>query len=183
MGNETVKIDRVTGLRATASTPQDAIIEKVITDVHDILYWVNKSDPRGAVPSNPASDPQFRLWEPSVQTWWAANAKNYPNVTTADIPAGTDTTTGTTASPLTLSGLPDRMNLTDNAEVTVNTSGQYPLTSVDVLIDNSYIATLPSPFHFVFTPDDFHLKAGSHSINSVFAKSSVNQLVTFVQGT
>ncbi len=188
MGNETVKIDKVTGLRATASTPQDAIIEKVITDVHDILYWVNKSDPRGPVPSNPASDPQFRLWEPSVQTWWAANAKNYPNVTTADIPAGSDTTTGTTASELTLSGLPSTMNLTDNAEVTVSTTGQYPLTSVDVLIDNSYVATLPDPFHFVFTPDDYKLKAGSHSItfnatNSVFAKSTINKLVTFVQGT
>lgn len=187
-GNETVKIDRVTGLLATPNTPPDAIIEKVITNVHDILYWVNKADPRGPIPSNPASDPQFRLWEPSVQSWWAANAKNYPNVTTADIPVSADPNSGNNASPLTLSGLPERMNMTENAEVLVSTSGQYPLTSVDVLIDNSYIATLPSPFRFVFTPDDFNLKPGSHSItfnatNSVYAKSSVSKLITFVQGT
>jgi 1A family penicillin-binding protein len=187
-GNETVKIDKVTGLRATAATPPEATVEKVITDVHDILYWVNKSDPRGPVPSNPSSDPQFHLWEPSVQTWWANHAADYPNVTTADIPAGTDNPAADNSSPLTLSGLPETMNMTDNAEVTVSTTGQYPLTSVDVLIDNSYIATLPSPFHFVFTPNDFKLTPGSHSItfnatNSVFAKSSINKLVTFVQGT
>lgn len=189
MGNETVKIDKVTGLRATANTPADAIVEKVITDVHDILYWVNKSDPRGPIPSNPSSDPQFHLWEPEVQTWWANNAHNYPNVTAADIPAGYDTTNGTdNQSPLTLTGISDTMNLNENTEIVVNTTGQYPLTTVDVLIDNNFIATLPAPFHFIFTPNDYKLTAGPHILtfnatNSVYAKSTVSKTVTFIQGT
>ncbi len=37
--------------------------------VHEILHWVNKSDPNGGYPSNPASDPQYLLWEEPVQKW------------------------------------------------------------------------------------------------------------------
>lgn len=183
MGNETVMVDKVTGLRATTNTPPEAQVEKVITDVHDILFWVDKKDPQGPVPSNPSSDPQFHLWEPSVQTWWANNQSNYGITTAGDLPAGYDTNAGSNSSPLTLSGLNDSMSATGTADVTVTTSGQYPLTSVDVLIDNNYVATLPSPFHFVFKPTNYGYKAGSHTLtfnatNSVYAKSTVTKKVT-----
>ncbi len=35
--------------------------------VHEILYWVNKSDPLGPAPSNPASDSQFERWDAPVR--------------------------------------------------------------------------------------------------------------------
>jgi 1A family penicillin-binding protein len=34
---------------------------------HDILYWVNKDNPLGPAPANPASDPQYAYWEYPVQ--------------------------------------------------------------------------------------------------------------------
>ncbi|MDO8514458.1 MAG: penicillin-binding protein [bacterium] len=37
--------------------------------VHDILYWIDKNNPRGGKPSNPASDPQFAYWDYSVSLW------------------------------------------------------------------------------------------------------------------
>lgn len=37
--------------------------------VHNILHWVNKSNPTGPAPANPASDPQYTNWEYGVQTW------------------------------------------------------------------------------------------------------------------
>ncbi len=37
--------------------------------VHSILYWVNKNDPRGPAPTNPASDSQFTNWEYAVRQW------------------------------------------------------------------------------------------------------------------
>lgn len=39
--------------------------------IHDILYWVDKNNPQGPAPENPANDPQFRFWEPPVQQWVA----------------------------------------------------------------------------------------------------------------
>ena len=41
--------------------------------VHSILHWVDKDDPRGPIPTNPASDPQYRLWEYAVQAWASQN--------------------------------------------------------------------------------------------------------------
>ena len=37
--------------------------------VHSILYWVDKDNPLGPSPSNPARDPQFYLWENPVVEW------------------------------------------------------------------------------------------------------------------
>ncbi len=43
--------------------------EPVVGGVHSILHWVDRNNPRGPVPSNPASDPQYQQWEYSVQRW------------------------------------------------------------------------------------------------------------------
>lgn len=69
--------------RGGASTPivdayGQVIGEQVNTNVHSILYWVDKNNPRGPIPSNPASDPQFRNWEYSVQRWAASQVYTYP---------------------------------------------------------------------------------------------------------
>jgi 1A family penicillin-binding protein len=50
---------------------------------HTILSFVIKDDPTGPYPANPASDPQYRNWETSVQNWAARNggicgAPEYP---------------------------------------------------------------------------------------------------------
>lgn len=55
-------------------------LESTFATAHDILYFVNKNDPRGPYPSNPESDPQFNLWEYPVSVWKAellgANEEN-----------------------------------------------------------------------------------------------------------
>jgi hypothetical protein len=44
-------------------------LENTIASAHDILYFVDKDDPRGPAPVNPESDPQFTLWEYPVTIW------------------------------------------------------------------------------------------------------------------
>ena len=46
--------------------------------IHDILYYVDKTNPTGPNPSNPASDPQYNNWEFGVQNWLRLNAYNLP---------------------------------------------------------------------------------------------------------
>ena len=38
------------------------------------LYFVNKNDPQGPYPSNPNNDPQYDLWETSLQNWLNRNS-------------------------------------------------------------------------------------------------------------
>lgn len=69
MSGKEIKIDSMSGKLATAYTP--AATAKTITtgEIHDILYYVNKDDPRGAQPDNPADDPQYSAWEAGVRAW------------------------------------------------------------------------------------------------------------------
>ena len=68
-GGYTYLIDSVSKKRATELTPKELSEEKVITQVHSILYWVIKDDPLGPIPKNPGLDPQFLLWEKPVRDW------------------------------------------------------------------------------------------------------------------
>jgi len=45
--------------------------------LHTILYYVDKSDPTGPAPANPASDPEYNNWESALQAWAANNMANY----------------------------------------------------------------------------------------------------------
>jgi membrane peptidoglycan carboxypeptidase len=45
--------------------------------IHSILFYVNRSDPTGAVPENPAADQQFMNWEMGVQAWARSHVPQY----------------------------------------------------------------------------------------------------------
>ncbi len=81
-----VKIDKSSGLLATSSTPPELIEERSATVHHNILFYVNRADPRGAVPTNPENDPQYTLWEAAVQKWAEKNASS----STSTIPVNYD---------------------------------------------------------------------------------------------
>jgi penicillin-binding protein 1C len=41
--------------------------------IHTILYYVDKSNPTGPPPTNPANDPQYEHWEQALQVWLVDN--------------------------------------------------------------------------------------------------------------
>jgi membrane carboxypeptidase/penicillin-binding protein len=41
----------------------------ITNNIHTILHFVDKNDPNGNYPSNPAQDPQYYNWEYAVQEW------------------------------------------------------------------------------------------------------------------
>ena len=181
MGNTTVDIDKITGLRATINTPPESKVQRVITDVQDILYWVDKTDPRGPIPTNPYKDPQFRLWNPAVQAWWVQNAARYNITSVGDLPTEYENIhTNQNASPLTVTGLPQSLRSTETSVLSITTPGLYPLTAVDVYINNDYITTLAAPFKFTFTPSNYSYTPGVYTIkligtNSIFSKTTIEQ--------
>jgi len=64
-----VKIDKISGKLATELTPPDLIEERIYQEVHSILYYLDKNDPRGDYPDEPNQDPQFENWEKPVLEW------------------------------------------------------------------------------------------------------------------
>lgn len=76
-GGSSSTIDTRTGLPATDETPVEYRQQVGSSAVHSILHWLDKNNPRGPAPSNPASDPQYRLWEPPVRAWAVRQGYNY----------------------------------------------------------------------------------------------------------
>jgi len=72
-GGTKIKIDKASGLLATEYTPASFIEERSYQDPHTILYYVDKNNPLGPAPKNPAADPQFNLWESRIQAWAKKN--------------------------------------------------------------------------------------------------------------
>ncbi len=67
----TYTIDTSSGKLATAFTPERFKKTETCGEFHTILTYVNKDDPRGAVPENPAADSNYQAWEDAVQAWIA----------------------------------------------------------------------------------------------------------------
>lgn len=41
----------------------------IYNNIHTILHYVDRNDPTGPYPANPANDPQYKYWEYGVQQW------------------------------------------------------------------------------------------------------------------
>jgi 1A family penicillin-binding protein len=156
LGNENFFIDKISGKLATVNTPPETLQEKIITNVHSILYWVDKDNILGPAPTDPASDPEFNHFEIPVANWWAKNQGNYPITTINDKPTATDDVHTGTSGP-TVSIIEPNTSTTYGANQKINlkvsSSGSYPLLKMDVFINNTYLGTYDANSVFSFTPN------------------------------
>jgi len=156
-GGETFTIDSISNKLATIYTPESIKKEVSITNVHTILYWLNKDDPTNIIPTKQTSDSQFTNWEYGVQKWWANNYMNYKNTSTLDIPTSVDNIHTTESKPeFSISGiLPSMYKNNENITFLINSLKQTPIKKIDVFINNTYLKSLKTPpFTVSFTPKD-----------------------------
>ncbi len=72
-GETKLAIDKVSGKLATSSTPPEFIEQRTYHAAHNELWYIDKDDPAGPMPTDPANDPQFSNWEAGVQDWAKRN--------------------------------------------------------------------------------------------------------------
>jgi len=145
-------IDKISGKLATEYTPKELRQEKVLTQIHNILYWVNKKDPRGAFPENPSKDPQFSLWEKPVRDWVEQqNIKE--EIDGVSLNEYDDIHIPNNFPVLTIISPKAGENIINNTKTTVlvKNKSKYPLSRVDFYINNNFIGSSKSyPFSFSF---------------------------------
>ncbi|MBI5466723.1 MAG: hypothetical protein HY975_00700, partial [Candidatus Kerfeldbacteria bacterium] len=150
-GEVPVSVDSETGKRipdsCLAQWPAQYVSRKLIKEVHDTLYYLDRDDPAGPVPSNPAADPMFSRWEKPVQDWAKKNgyiAQN-PGYESCTLRIGT-TTTATISLSIT-SPVPESTITANSLPVTVSLSPAGVTTSVQYSLDGTVVATSTSdPF-------------------------------------
>ncbi len=143
-GNQNYFIDTISKKLATDYTPNETKEEHVVTQVHSILYWINKNNPTGPVPINPSSDPQFKLWEGPVLQWAANN--NIKNETTDIIPKETDNIHLPGLAPeFKIINPTDGQTLDLTKPITASfslTKAVNPITKADFYLNNTLIKSL-----------------------------------------
>ncbi len=147
-GETTIKVDKYTGKRIPSSCidsyPADYIVEKTVRVVHDILFYVNKDDPNGPEPSNPAADPQFERWEEPVLRW----AKEHGYLDT--MPPEEECSLRTKEKKPTISITSPQSGetiTTSSLFVSISVSSKRPVKKVEYLVDERVVGeSTNSPF-------------------------------------
>ena len=171
-GYDFFTIDKISGKQATELTPVETQQEIYYPNVHEILYWVDKNDPYGAVPTNPGDDPQFSHWEYPVQQWLKTQY-----ITNPIAPSGHDDVHTISKSPR-LGIITPENNSTYSKDqkitIQISNSGAYQLTKVDFYINNTYLGSSSiSPFLYSFTPAEIRGVLGGKNTLKVVATDSV----------
>lgn len=169
-GGETFSTDSATGGLASEFTSTEMRKEQSITNVHTILYWIDKNNPLAERPSNPSSDPQYTNWEYGVQRWWAENMHKYKIVTSGNAPAGYNTTNTNTSKPIfEIIGLVNsvyKKNQTIN--ISINQKTLNTIKKIDVYVNNTYLTSLKSyPYKVLFTPNDISSISTVNTIRAI----------------
>jgi 1A family penicillin-binding protein len=130
--------------------------ETSITNVHTILYWINKEDPLNIIPYKKTDDSQYNNWEYGVQKWWNKNYFNYPIVSSLEAPISSVNENIKTKPEFTINGISENgYKKEDSVYFTINSIGQNSIKKIDVFINNIYLKSLKtSPFTVNFIPKE-----------------------------
>ncbi len=156
-GGISYNIDKISGKLATEYTPASMQEERVIKQVHSILYWLDKDNPNGPAPRNPESDQQFKLWEEPVKAW--AKRQGIKEETENDLPKEYDNI-HTAANQPEIKILSPNSNGNYRKGETLNLKldidAKFAIDRVDLFLNQNYLQTVRrAPFEasFVLSED------------------------------
>ena len=157
LGGQTYLADKISGKLATEFTPPELVEEKVLTQIHSILYWLDKNNPSDGKPANPENDPQFRMWEIPVRRW--AESANIKDQTESDIPKESDDVHKPEYAPvLKIESPKENQFYASTSDITIKFSsktGKFPLGQADLFFNNNYLGSLnQEPYLLTFKPND-----------------------------
>jgi len=168
-GGDTFIIDKLSGGLATEYTPQNMQEEKSITNVHNILYWLDKNNPLKQTAAE-TTDSQYNNWEYGVKNWWSSNSYNYKTVTELDKPTFYDNI-HTQNSKLTfeVSGIENKTyQRNEIITLSINPQNQSLIKKIDIFINNTYLTSLRSyPFQTSFIPINIKNISTSNTISII----------------
>jgi len=157
---EKIRISKIDGKRAPDDLPDIYVDEKEFVEYHTILHYLNKDEPNGPAPGNPADDPQYKNWEAAVRGW--AGKKNDGTAPKETSPYGAKEVQPSISIVQPGSG---QEISTKSITVVVNAAALAGVKIVDVALDGGIVgSTSASPYTVTFNAN---VPNGFHSITAV----------------
>ncbi len=156
-GSRSVLVDKVSGKLATENTPPELREERFEPDIHNILHWVNKDDPRGEYPSCPSCDPQYKNWEYAVTVWKGFSGNLTPDKEDV-LPEEEDDVHTEDKRPIVTILKPKegaKVSRERSVSVRVDVDSEFTIEKVDFFVNSTLIGSdTERPFEISFTPQD-----------------------------
>lgn len=168
-GGETFITDVVSGGLINKNTPDNTKKEQSVTNVHTILYWLDKNNPTTKSSGN-TNDPQFTNWEYGVQKWWNNNKQSYKQISIDDKPAVYDSMHTENSKPfIVLKNVLEEVYKNDQVvDLDISVTSKHGLKKVDVFVNNVFVTTMKNiPFRVYFTPKDVKASLGNNTIRII----------------
>ncbi|MDO8482979.1 MAG: penicillin-binding protein [bacterium] len=176
-GGEVYFVNKPTGEKATEFTPPEMREERVVKQIHSILYWVDRNNPTGPKPVSPNDDPQFQLWEYPIRKWVTENAVT--EETSAVIPTAEDSTHRPEFAPkITITNPVPNLPYGKHGQmvVAVDIFGRFPISKVDYFINGNFAGSVNRyPWNFSFLPSSVEDIAASNELKVVAYDSALNR--------
>ncbi len=176
-GGQTYSVDRISGKLATAYTPPELTEERVVPAVHSILYWVNKKDPAGVAPANPADDPQFLLWETPVRKW--AREQGISESGAETIPTESDSVHTADAAPKVSIQTPrsgGAHSVNERLSIATSIQSKNAISRADFFVDGIFIGSATkAPFDIAFRAFDYGFEPGQSYLTVAAYDSAHNR--------
>lgn len=166
-GGDTFKVDKKSGGLATEFTPKESIEEKSLTNVHTILYWIDKKDPTSEKTPGPSNDSLYDHFEISIQNWWSKNAYKYKYISLKDKPLFYDNIHNSSTKPtFTIKNLlKTAYNKDETISFEVEAKSQSPIQKIDIFTNNNYLTSLKNyPYVVSFIPNELGIENGGNTI-------------------
>jgi penicillin-binding protein 1C len=140
--NRQLNIDRTTGQVAGPSTNPANIETRNYLEIHSILYYVNKTDPAGPIPNNPANDSQFQNWEPPVLEWASRNIPNFQNYNQPLPIDPNQPPVGAKAPAVSIQYPRDGDYMNGDFTVEAKISSDYPISQINLYLNDVLVGPL-----------------------------------------
>ncbi len=137
-GEPIIKIDTVSGKRATEYTPQEFVEERGFGKIRSLLALVDRANPLGAPPGNPEEDPQFKNWQAAIDEWLEEHPlpQLLPPQELDDVH-----TPEKLPRVMLISPAPDSLTASNVSSITFGVNAAWPLREASLFIDDALIVS------------------------------------------
>ncbi|MCR4313876.1 MAG: transglycosylase domain-containing protein [Candidatus Uhrbacteria bacterium] len=170
VGSTTVVVDRASGKLATQYTPDSYREERTFAQYHSILHYVDRSDPRGAVPDHPEEDEMYAPWEAAIQTWIVKKEQETGvDIVNQDPPTQEDDLHVPKNFPSVRITNPDNNDDLDTRSFSVSVSADAPrgVRRVEFYIDGQYLGSDTNSPWSLSTTIPSSVSRGVHTLKAV----------------
>lgn len=173
-GGESFFIDEISGKLATALTPAETRKEVVIPNPHNILYWVDPSNPTGPQPTNPSKFSQYNRWEQEFQSWIANHSSIVPGYPTK--PTAYDDVHIESNKPITTITAPIpgvTLSLNNPVTIQIETTAHFPIKNYNWYLNDVFIGSSTTD-SYSFIPANSGAQPGINQLKIITTDSVYN---------